>query len=105
MADNSNPGNFANRPKEEVQEIAKKGGQASHSGGFASMDPDKQVSSIFHLLRNLIHILLTTKCSARLRLKVAKHPAVLSNPAARKQGRRDERVDLLVEDLILMIPK
>ncbi|KAG9200385.1 hypothetical protein G6514_007057 [Epicoccum nigrum] len=37
MADNNNPGNFANRPKEEVQ-----GGQASHSGGFASMDPDKQ---------------------------------------------------------------
>jgi hypothetical protein len=31
------------RPKEEVQAIASKGGQASHSGGFASMDPDKQV--------------------------------------------------------------
>jgi general stress protein YciG len=45
MADNNNPGNFANRPKEEVQNIAKKGGEASHSGGFASMDADKQVSS------------------------------------------------------------
>jgi general stress protein YciG len=43
MTDNTNPGNFANRPKEEVQEIARKGGQSSHSGGFASMDPDKQV--------------------------------------------------------------
>ncbi|KAG7129531.1 Conidiation-specific protein 10 like [Verticillium longisporum] len=42
MADNNNPGNFANRPKEEVQEIASKGGQASHKGGFASMDADKQ---------------------------------------------------------------
>ncbi|EEY19414.1 conidiation-specific protein [Verticillium alfalfae VaMs.102] len=49
MADNGNPGNFANRPKEEVQEIASKGGQASHQGsqtshkgGFASMDADKQ---------------------------------------------------------------
>jgi general stress protein YciG len=42
---NTNPGNFANRPKEEVQEIASKGGKASHSGGFASMDPDKQVST------------------------------------------------------------
>ena len=42
MTDNTNPGNFANRPKEEVQEIASKGGQAS-KGGFASMDPDKQV--------------------------------------------------------------
>ncbi|KAJ2981891.1 hypothetical protein NQ176_g1737 [Zarea fungicola] len=61
MADN-NPGNFANRPKEEVKEIASKGGKASGGGqtsdggpnskdhstsgtgrqGFASMDPDKQ---------------------------------------------------------------
>lgn len=40
---NTNPGNFANRPKEEVIEIAKKGGQASHGGhggGSTSMDPD-----------------------------------------------------------------
>ena len=44
MTDNTNPGNFANRPKEEVQEIASKGGQSSHNSGFASMDPDKQVS-------------------------------------------------------------
>ena len=43
MADNDNPGNFANRPKEEVKNIAKKGGEASHTGGFASMDADKQV--------------------------------------------------------------
>lgn len=42
MTENTNPANFANRPKEEVQEIASKGGQASHSGCFASMDPDKQ---------------------------------------------------------------
>lgn len=28
MAQNTNPGNFANRPKEEVLEIARKGGQA-----------------------------------------------------------------------------
>lgn len=37
---NTNPGNFANRPKEEVIEIAKKGGQASHGGGSAAMDPE-----------------------------------------------------------------
>lgn len=49
MADNNNPGNFANRPKEEVQNIASKGGQASHSGGFASMDADKQVCNCFNL--------------------------------------------------------
>ncbi|KAK5168488.1 conidiation-specific protein [Cryomyces antarcticus] len=42
MGDNDNPGNFANRPKEEVQAIGSKGGQASHSGGFASMDANKQ---------------------------------------------------------------
>jgi len=41
----NNPGNFANRSKEEVSEIGRKGGQSSHSGGFASMDPDKQVMS------------------------------------------------------------
>ena len=40
---NINPANFANRPHEEVSQIGKKGGQSSHSGGFASMDPDKQV--------------------------------------------------------------
>ncbi|KAF5001623.1 hypothetical protein FGRMN_929 [Fusarium graminum] len=42
--ESKNPGNFANRPKEEVREIASKGGKASHghSGGFASMDPEKR---------------------------------------------------------------
>ncbi|KAF2809029.1 uncharacterized protein BDZ99DRAFT_571863 [Mytilinidion resinicola] len=34
--DNTNPGNFANRPKEEVREIAAKGGHASHGGTTAS---------------------------------------------------------------------
>jgi len=36
MTDNTNPGNFANRPKEEVQAIASKGGKASHGGGGSS---------------------------------------------------------------------
>lgn len=51
MAD-YNPANFANRPQEEVEEIARKGGQSSHSSGFASMDPDKQVCrlSLFSLI-------------------------------------------------------
>lgn len=44
----NNPGNFANRPKEEVLEAARKGGEASHGGGFASMDAEKQVLHIFH---------------------------------------------------------
>ncbi|ODA77194.1 hypothetical protein RJ55_06821 [Drechmeria coniospora] len=42
MTGNKNPGNFANRPKEEVEAIASKGGKSSHSGGFANMDSDKQ---------------------------------------------------------------
>merc|ERR1712187_744454 len=42
MSDNPNPGNFANRPHEEVENIARKGGQSSHQSGFASMDPNKQ---------------------------------------------------------------
>lgn len=29
---NTNPGNFANRPTEEVKEIAAMGGKASHGG-------------------------------------------------------------------------
>ncbi len=45
MSGNTNPGNFANRPKEEVTEAAKKGGEASHTGGFASM-PTEQVVRI-----------------------------------------------------------
>lgn len=48
MADNPNPGNFANRPHEEVENIARKGGQTSHQGGFASMEADKQVSTNTH---------------------------------------------------------
>ena len=43
MTANTNPGNFANRPKEEVKKSASKGGQASHSGGFASMPKEKLV--------------------------------------------------------------
>ena len=37
MTDNQNPGNFANRPKEEVQNIASKGGQTNtENSGFVS---------------------------------------------------------------------
>jgi general stress protein YciG len=52
MASNPNPGNFANRPHQEVEEIARKGGQTSHghSGGFANMDPAKQVDQAQYTL-------------------------------------------------------
>jgi general stress protein YciG len=46
MVDNPNPGNFHNRPHEEVSNIARKGGQSSHKGGFASMDREKQVCNL-----------------------------------------------------------
>ncbi|EON68967.1 hypothetical protein W97_08225 [Coniosporium apollinis CBS 100218] len=36
MTDNTNPGNFANRPTEEVKEIAAKGGRASGGTGGSS---------------------------------------------------------------------
>ncbi|KAJ5176793.1 uncharacterized protein N7482_002670 [Penicillium canariense] len=41
-----NPGNFANRPREELSAMGhrggKKGGKARGVGGFHDMDPDKQ---------------------------------------------------------------
>ncbi|GAB5589143.1 hypothetical protein Unana1_04043 [Umbelopsis nana] len=42
MPQNTNPGNFANRPKEEVKAIASKGGKAGHNKGFKQMDSEKQ---------------------------------------------------------------
>jgi hypothetical protein len=57
MSDNPNPGNFSNRPHEEVENIARKGGQSSHQSGFASMDSDKQVSkSILYLCYNIANL-------------------------------------------------
>lgn len=44
---NPNPGNFANRPRHEVSEIGRKGGEkggrARGVGGFHNMDPEKRV--------------------------------------------------------------
>ena len=46
-ASHPNPGNFANRPKEQLAEAGrkggKKGGKAHGVGGFHNMDPEKQV--------------------------------------------------------------
>lgn len=41
MTENTNPGNFANRPTEEVQAIAAKGGHASHGGGNSAQSDTK----------------------------------------------------------------
>lgn len=49
-----NPGNFSNRPREELSEIGhkggKKGGKATGVGGFHNMDPEKQVRVLQHQL-------------------------------------------------------
>ncbi|KAF9934641.1 hypothetical protein BGZ67_003777 [Mortierella alpina] len=34
----NNPGNFANRPKEEVRDAARKGGKHSHSGSASAQE-------------------------------------------------------------------
>ncbi len=50
---NSNPGNFANRPKDELKKISRRGGMAgSENKGFASRkyDEGKQVSRILCIL-------------------------------------------------------
>ena len=57
MTDNTNPGNFANRSKEEVSNIASKGGKTgTENSGFASMAKDKVVSSRDQLF--LIYVLI-----------------------------------------------
>lgn len=48
----SNPGNFANRSHEQVEDIARKGGQSSHNSGFAHMDESKQVRFYPAAIRN-----------------------------------------------------
>lgn len=73
-----------------MQSIASKGGQASHQGGFASMDPDKQVCS--HLTRSEQTLLLTICCSAKLRPRAVKPLGDLLSPEARKLKRRAARV-------------
>ena len=48
MADNSNPGNFANRPKEEVQNIASKGGKTgSENSGVCFPYPSTPLTRPF----------------------------------------------------------
>lgn len=76
---NNNPGNFANRSKEEVSEIGRKGGQSSHSGGFASMDPDKQVIGIVKPSLNFREI---------LHLKVERHLKSRATPTTFRLRRR-----------------
>ena len=93
---NTNPGNFANRPKEEVSEIAKKGGESSHQGGFASMDPDKQVTYLMHLPSLAVSVTNST-CRRRLHQWVVKHQVAHSKREVRLPKRQGRRVDCLPE--------
>jgi general stress protein YciG len=92
MADNGNPGNFANRPKEEVQNIASKGGQASHNGGFASMDADKQVCNCSS---PTLHCIALTVCSARSHPRAEKLRLAVSSQDPRRLRKLVARVDSL----------
>jgi hypothetical protein len=76
------------RPKEEVEAIASKGGQSSHSGGFASMDPDKQVCH-----RLMVNFEPANPDSARSRRKEARPRLARLNPGAKRHARPDGRVD------------
>lgn len=99
MSGNDNPGNFANRPTEEVQEIASKGGQASHSGGFASMDPDKQVCARRITTERTINW-RDSLSSETLHQKAVKPRAVLLSQVARKLERQDGKVDKSLEETL-----
>lgn len=69
MASNTNPGNFANRGHDEVENLARKGGQSSHNSGFASMAESKQViqTSLFRPLPNGKQLsAILTKCYRRI---------------------------------------
>lgn len=83
MSSNWNPGNFANRPQEEVENLASKGGQHSQKGGFASMDPSKQVFTFNLLSPSVVPFLfwarLTSVISKILPPRAARCLAVTNN--------------------------
>jgi len=57
MSGNDNPGNFANRSKDDVKAAASKGGKTgTENSGFASMDKDKVVRPHSPLLDNRVVI-------------------------------------------------
>lgn len=74
-----------------MQNIASKGGQASHSGGFASMDSDKQVSITRLHLRIYLPINFCDY-SVILLPKAGRPLEVLLNLEVRKLERQAARV-------------
>lgn len=81
MSDNPNPGNFANRPHEEVENIARKGGQSSHQSGFASMDPNKQVRrSTYCIYDNILTLYSMTSPRKAVKLQEEALPLETRGP-------------------------
>lgn len=120
MATNDNPGNFANRPKEDVKAAAQKGGEHSHGGGFASMDAEKQVclSFIFFFFfffffvsemvfreNECMHAWIEADAgvsySMILRPRGERRRRAVLSRGARRRGRRGERGDLHLENRLL----
>ena len=98
MSSNWNPGNFANRPQEEVEDLASKGGQRSHQGGFANMDPSKQVFYIirlFSMFPFLFWTRLTSVISKILLLRVARVPVGTNN--------RKKRMKMIFRDSQILV--
>ena len=93
-ADNPNPGNFANRPKEEVQSIASKGGQSS-GGGFASMDPDKQVGHVAYMNWLVDANVPDSETSLRRVEKLRADRSSLDRRRQAKRARREARNKLM----------
>lgn len=106
MSSNWNPGNFANRPQEEVEDLASKGGQHSHQGGFANMDPSKQVFYItlclFSLFPFLFWTRLTSVTSEILLLRVARCPVGTNNRTKKTNNRKKKMIMIFRDSRILV---
>ena len=72
-----------------MQAAASKGGQASHTGGFASMDADKQVSNIETPKTAVDQFLIFISATSHLRADRLR--VVLSSLVARRLRKRDVR--------------
>lgn len=104
----SNPGNFANRPKEEVQEIASKGGKTgTENSGFASMPQEKVVSGPHSSNRtyDLRSRSLTLLSSSKRSLPRAARPLPApSSPVARRPRRLVARADPRPRPMRVVVP-
>lgn len=88
MSDNPNPGNFANRPHEEVENIARKGGQSSHQSGFASMDPNKQVRRSTYCMYDT-RLTLYSMTSPRKAVKLQEEASSLETRGLERQAGKE----------------